>query len=74
MAIFCGAADGCVCARGFTTLRPFQKAGIVAALESCATMRDGRAPLAPRALNAVRTMGHVLPASQSLPHVGCRRF
>ena len=30
--------------------------------------------LAPRVLNAVKTMGHVLPVSQSPPHVGCKRF
>ena len=69
--ILCGAADGCMRASGFPTLRPFQNTGIVAvavlgmarvrrcclcfdrwgivaAPESCATMRYGRGPLAPR--------------------------
>jgi hypothetical protein len=74
VAIFCSAADGCMRASGFPTLRPFQKTGIVAAPESCATMLYGRGPLAPRVLNAVKTMGHVLPASQSPRHVGCMMF
>jgi hypothetical protein len=93
----CSAADGCMRASGFPTLRPFQNTGIVAvavlgmarvrrcclcfdrwgivaAPESCAAMRYGRGPLAPRVLNAVKAMGHILPASQSPPHVGCMRF